>query len=219
MKKKYLILLITIILVIGTFIVYIINTNKHNEEKSYNVDQIENKVSDEEEIVDDSESEDSIKKETDSKVDEVKEDKKEESKQIISNNKTESKKEEIKTEVKKDNIQSTTIKSDPTSSSNNVLKEEKKEIIKEEPKEEPKQEPKKYIGVPSPSSYYYSFHHGKIEYSNLNTCESDSFRIMEKDPEDIYGGWCMEVQDDNGTVLGAYLYLKCYSGNCDKYKG
>ena len=35
----------------------------------------------------------------------------------------------------------------------------------------------------------------------------------------IYGGWCMEVQDDNGTVLGAYLYLKCYSGNCDKYKG
>ena len=214
MKKKYLILLITIILVIGTFIVYIINTNKHNEEKSYNVDQIENKVSDEEEIVDESESEDSIKKETDSKVDEVKEDKKEESKQIISNNKTESKKEEIKTEVKKDNIQSTTEKSDPTPSSINTPKEEKKEIIKEEPK----QEPKKYIGVPSPSSYYYSFHHGKIEYSNLNTCESDSFRIMEKDPEDIYGGWCMEVQDDNGTVLGAYLYLKCYSGNCDKYK-
>ena len=26
------------------------------------------------------------------------------------------------------------------------------------------------------------------------------------------------IKDSNGTVLGAYLYIKCTSGNCDKYK-
>ena len=39
------------------------------------------------------------------------------------------------------------------------------------------------------------------------------------DVNDIYGSWCMEVQDENVKVLGAYLYLKCTSGNCDRYKG
>ena len=29
----------------------------------------------------------------------------------------------------------------------------------------------------------------------------------------------IEEKDENGKVLGAYLYLKCTSGNCDRYKG
>ena len=78
---------------------------------------------------------------------------------------------------------------------------------------------KHYIDVPDPNSYYYSFHHGHIDFSSLDECQKNSEKYLMMDVNDIYGSWCMEVQDENGKVLGAYLYLKCTSGNCDRYKG
>jgi hypothetical protein len=75
-----------------------------------------------------------------------------------------------------------------------------------------------YIGVPYPYDFNYSFHHGKIEYSTMAECLKASDDILLKDTTDIINAWCMDVIDENSTVLGEYLYIKCSSGNCDKYK-
>lgn len=100
--------------------------------------------------------------------------------------------------------------------SNNKTKEV--EVKVEEPKKQTDIK-KHYIDVPDPNSYYYSFHHGHIDFSSLDECQKNSEKYLLMDVNDIYGSWCIEVQDENGKVLGAYLYLKCTSGNCDKYKG
>lgn len=100
--------------------------------------------------------------------------------------------------------------------SNNETKEV--EVKVEEPKTQTDNK-KHYIDVPDPNSYYYSFHHGHIDFSSLDECQKNSEKYLMMDVNDIYGSWCMEVQDENGKVLGAYLYLKCTSGNCDRYKG
>ena len=100
--------------------------------------------------------------------------------------------------------------------SNNETKEV--EVKVEEPKKQT-DDKKHYIDVPDPNSYYYSFHHGHIDFSSLDECQKNSEKYLMMDINDIYGSWCMEVQDENGKVLGAYLYLKCTSGNCDRYKG
>lgn len=87
--------------------------------------------------------------------------------------------------------------------------------------EVPKQETNnvnQYIGVANPNDFYYSFHHGKIEYSNMDSCLADVPRISFKDTIDIINVWCIDVVDDQGTILGQYLYINCSSGNCDKYK-
>ena len=75
-----------------------------------------------------------------------------------------------------------------------------------------------YIGVASPNDFYYSFHHGKIEYSNMDSCLADVPKISFKDTTDIINAWCIDVVDGQGTILGQYLYINCSSGNCDKYK-
>ena len=75
-----------------------------------------------------------------------------------------------------------------------------------------------YIGVANPNDFYYSFHHGKIEYSNMDSCLADVPRISFKDTIDIINAWCIDVVDGQGTILGQYLYINCSSGNCDKYK-
>ena len=75
-----------------------------------------------------------------------------------------------------------------------------------------------YIGIPNPNDFYYSFHHGKIEYSNMDSCLADVPRISFKDTIDIINTWCIDVVDGQGTILGQYLYINCSSGNCDKYK-
>lgn len=100
--------------------------------------------------------------------------------------------------------------------SNNETKEV--EVKVEEPKTQTDNK-KHYIDVPDPNSYYYSFHHGHIDFSSLDECQKNSEKYLMMDVNDIYGSWCMEVQDENGKVLVAYLYLKCTSGNCDRYKG
>lgn len=102
------------------------------------------------------------------------------------------------------------------SNSNNETKEV--EVKVEEPKKQT-DDKKHYIDVPDPNSYYYSFHHGHIDFSSLDECQKNSEKYLMMDVNDIYGSWCMEVQDENGKVLVAYLYLKCTSGNCDRYKG
>lgn len=104
---------------------------------------------------------------------------------------------------------------------NNSTKESKTQEVEvniETPKTKT-EDTKHYIDVPDPNSYYYSFHHGHIDFSSLDECHNNSDKYLSKDVNDIYGSWCMEVQDENGKVLGAYLYIKCTSGNCDKYKG
>lgn len=144
---------------------------------------------------------------------------------------TNEQKEQLKT---KDNItskqksstdtNSQQTKKQNTDSSKNNSSQSNEPVKKEEPKKEEsaKQEPEptknKYIGVPDPNSFYYSFHHGKIEYNSMDSCLAATERVLEKDTEDILNAWCMDVVDGEGTVLGEYLYVKCSSGNCDKYK-
>ena len=92
------------------------------------------------------------------------------------------------------------------------------EVHEEAPNQETNNNVNQYIGVASPNDFYYSFHHGKIEYSNMDSCLADVPRISFKDTTDIINAWCIDVVDGQGTILGQYLYINCSSGNCDKYK-
>ena len=75
-----------------------------------------------------------------------------------------------------------------------------------------------YIGVPNPNDFYYSYHHGKIEYSTMDACLNSAIDISLKDTIDILNTNCIDVMDGAGNLLGIYLYINCSSGNCDKYK-
>lgn len=75
-----------------------------------------------------------------------------------------------------------------------------------------------YIGVPNPTDFYYSFHHGVIEYSNMEDCLKDTATVSFADTVDILNTWCVDVVDSEGTLLGEYLYINCSSGNCNRYK-
>ena len=99
-----------------------------------------------------------------------------------------------------------------TSANNNVEK------YVETPKQETNNNVNQYIGVPNPNDFYYSFHHGKIEYHSMDSCLADVPNIAFKDTIDIINTWCIDVVDGQGTILGQYLYINCSSGNCDKYK-
>ena len=139
----------------------------------------------------------------------------EEKKPIIENKKSTTSTTSTQNNTKQEN---NNIKIDTTSSTltnNNV------EVHEEMSKQETKQETNnvnQYIGVPNPNDFYYSFHHGKIEYSNMDSCLADVPRISFKDTIDIINTWCIDVVDGQGTILGQYLYINCSSGNCDKYK-
>ena len=113
------------------------------------------------------------------------------------------------TKQESNNIKSNTILNE--SSNNNV------KVYEEIPKKETNNV-NQYIGIPNPNDFYYSFHHGKIEYSNMDSCLADVSRISFKDTIDIINTWCIDVVDGQGTILGQYLYINCSSGNCDKYK-
>lgn len=99
-----------------------------------------------------------------------------------------------------------------TSANNNV------EVHEETLKQETNNNVNQYIGVPNPNDFYYSFHHGKIEYHSMDSCLADVPNIAFKDTIDIINTWCIDVVDGQGTILGQYLYINCSSGNCDKYK-
>lgn len=78
----------------------------------------------------------------------------------------------------------------------------------------------KYIGIPNPNDYYYSFHNGKIDdaYTTLEGCYNRSIEVTFLDTVDIINSTCYEVLDEYNTVLGIYMQVKCSSGNCEKYK-
>lgn len=127
------------------------------------------------------------------------------------------------------------IKDKTTSNKSNTSKEEiiipnekeesRNEIVNNENKDEviaetPQTENKKYIGVPNPNDFYYSFHNGKIDdaYTTLEGCYNKSIEVNFLDTIDIINSTCFEVLDENNTVLGIYMQVKCNSGNCEKYK-
>ena len=127
--------------------------------------------------------------------------------------------EESNTNKKNSSSKDSSTNNKNTSTSSNSNNETKEVEVKVEETKKQTDDKKHYIDVPDPNSYYYSFHHGHIDFSSLDECQKNSEKYLMMDVNDIYGSWCMEVQDENGKVLGAYLYLKCTSGNCDRYKG
>ena len=101
--------------------------------------------------------------------------------------------------------------------SNEIVNNENKDEVDAET---PQTENKKYIGVPNPNDFYYSFHNGKIDdaYTTLEGCYNKSIEVNFLDTVDIINSTCYEVLDENNTVLGIYMQVKCNSGNCEKYK-
>lgn len=136
---------------------------------------------------------------------------KESTKTIIENNTTSNnsntKKEEIIIRKSKEE------KGQTTGFVNNKINEEvvAETIQKETPK---------YIGVPDPNNFYYSFHNGKTDdaYTTLEGCYNKSIEVNFLDTVDIINSTCYEVLDGQGIVLGIYMQVKCNSGNCEKYK-
>ncbi len=93
-----------------------------------------------------------------------------------------------------------------------------KEEVKEQNSSSETKENNSYVGVPDPNNFNYSMHHGIIEYNDKQSCINDSIDIGFKDTVDITNSYCLEVYGSNNNILGYYLYIKCSSGNCDKYK-
>jgi hypothetical protein len=125
----------------------------------------------------------------------------------------------------KSNSSSTSNDLSPISKSNSTSNDsvstssnEKSVQTKEEEQTEEKEVVNQYIGVPNPNDFYYSFHHGVIEYSSMEKCLEAADVIGYKDTVDILNILCIDVVDSQGTVLGEYLYINCQSGNCNKYK-
>ncbi len=96
-----------------------------------------------------------------------------------------------------------------------VVKEEKPQVSVEQPKTT-----NSYVGVPNPNDFYYSFHKGHIDknYTTLDGCYSRTAEVSLIDTVDVINTTCFEVLDGQGTVLGIYMYVKCHSGNCERYK-
>ena len=134
---------------------------------------------------------------------------KESSKEIIKDNTTNNKSNTSKEEI--------IIPEENKESTNEIVNNEKKEEVVEKT---PQIENNKYIGVPNPNDFYYSFHKGKIDdaYTTLEGCYNKSIEVNFLDTVDIINSTCYEVLDENNTVLGIYMQVKCNSGNCEKYK-
>lgn len=136
----------------------------------------------------------------------------EEKKPIIENKKSTTSTTSIQNNTKQETNNNQIDTTTSTSANNNV------EEYVETPKQETNNNVNQYIGVPNPNDFYYSFHHGKIEYHSMDSCLADVPNIAFKDTIDIINTWCIDVVDGQGTILGQYLYINCSSGNCDKYK-
>lgn len=96
-----------------------------------------------------------------------------------------------------------------------VVQEQKPQVSVEQPKST-----NSYIGVPNPNDFYYSFHKGHIDknYTTLDGCYNRTAEVSLIDTVDVINTTCFEVLDGQGTVLGIYMYVKCHSGNCERYK-
>lgn len=142
--------------------------------------------------------------------------------------------EEIKDKIIQDSNENITSKRADTQTKkeepikeNNVVNSEPKEEKEASPKadinniaEEPKVDKKSYVGIPDPNNFNYSMHNGVIEYNSeqRDKCIEDSIEFSFKDTVDITNAFCLDVYDSNNNILGYYLYIKCTSGNCNKYK-
>lgn len=127
-----------------------------------------------------------------------------------------------------DNITSkstdTSTKKEEPIKENNVTNSESKETSSKANinniVEEPKVDKKSYVGIPDPNNFNYSMHNGVIEYNSeqRDKCIEDSIEFSFKDTVDITNAFCLDVYDSDNNILGYYLYIKCTSGNCNKYK-
>ena len=134
-----------------------------------------------------------------------------------------------KTTTSPNNSKSTTNSNNPTNSTNSNSNKKSNETPKQDPVveenkpqekvEQPKQQ-NSYVGVPNPNDFYYSFHQGHIDknYTTLDGCYQRTAEVSLLDTVDIINTTCFEVLDGQGTVLGIFMYVKCNSGNCDRYK-
>lgn len=165
---------------------------------------IQEKVITENEVIESDQEE--LQKETKIEKQEIVEEKKENDTSTTSNK-------SITNNVNKETNVNTKQETNTTSSASSNV-----EVHEESQKQEINNNVNQYIGVPNPNDFYYSFHHGKIEYSSMDSCLADVPNIAFKDTTDIINTWCIDVVDGQGTILGQYLYINCSSGNCDKYK-
>ncbi len=99
-----------------------------------------------------------------------------------------------------------------------VEKEEIEEPQQEEIKEEPKPKEDVRDDIVDTNSFFYSIHHGKIEMSSQNKCLSAGEEIAFLDTVDINYYRCYEVTSTTGKILGYYLNIFCNSDNCNRYK-
>lgn len=208
--KKFLIVSL-VFLIVGSISTVLFYNNKklvHKDPRDFDTKIIENKkeTSDEKTLVDE-------EKEV---IDEVVENEtittpthKETSKEIIKDKTTSNKSNTTKEEI--------IIPKEKEESRNEIVNNENKDEVDAET---PQTENKKYIGVPNPNDFYYSFHNGKIDdaYTTLEGCYNKSIEVNFLDTVDIINSTCYEVLDENNTVLGIYMQVKCNSGNCEKYK-
>lgn len=224
MKKRKIIVIssLLILLLVGvSFTSIYILQNKNTNDHSVSVENDPIKEDKKEELEENSKNEEIQKteeKQEDVKADKPKEEvvtsKKEEPKNTISNTNTSN-----TSTTPKTNVDNNTTYQQP---SQDVPASQPKEEIKEEPKPTPSStnETKSNVGVPDPNNYNYSMHHGTIEYNpnQRQKCIDDSIEFSFKDTIDITNAFCLEVYDSSNTILGYYLYIKCNSGNCNKYK-
>lgn len=203
MKSKiFIISSIAIIMILTITFLFI---NKNNSNKDNLLKDSTNKIESKEKV-----KQENIQKEAENQ----KELQNEENKNVdaVENGKEESKENKVSSTISTTSNNSNEI--NQNSNQQNQLQSNNNQV-----KEEPiKENSNSYIGVPSPDDFNYSFHKGKVEYSSMDACLSDSERIALKDTVDIINSWCMDVVDRQGTVLGEYLYINCSSGNCNKYK-
>lgn len=208
--KKFLIVSL-VFLIVGSISTILFYNNKklvHNDSRNFDTKVIENKkvpsdekvlVNEEKEVIDEVVESETITTPTH----------KETSKEIIKDKTTSNKSNTTKEEI--------IIPEEKKESTNEIVNNENKEEVVEKT---PQTENKKYIGVPNPNDYYYSFHYGKIDdaYTTLEGCYNKTIEVNFLDTVDIINSTCYEVLDENNTVLGIYMQVKCNSGNCEKYK-
>lgn len=208
--KKFLIVSL-VLLIVGSISTILFYNNKklvHNDPRNFDTKVIENKkvpsdekvlVNEEKEVIDEVVESETITTPT------HKETSKKNIKDKTTSNKSNTTKEEI------------IIPEEKKETTNEIVNNENKEEVVDET---PQTENKKYIGVPNPNDFYYSFHNGKIDdaYTTIEGCYNKSIEVNFLDTVDIINSTCYEVLDENNTVLGIYMQVKCNSGNCEKYK-
>lgn len=223
MKKKKIIVIssLLILLLVGfTFTSIHILQNKNTNDHNVSVENNPIKEDKKEELKESSKDEE-IKK-TEEKQEDIKADKPKDEMVTL-------KKEEPKNTTSNTNTSNTTTTPKGNVDNNTTYQQPSQDVPVTQPKEEKKEEPsptpspsetKPNVGVPDPNNYNYSMHHGTIEYnpSQKQKCIDDSIEFSFKDTVDITNAFCLEVYDSSNTILGYYLYIKCNSGNCNRYK-